>query len=423
MPTAHEAPRPLRVAFFVNKFPVISEPFIANAAIGLLAAGHSVDIYALQGRAQDGVRQASVQAHGLDDRAWFPRHPRSFPGRLATAPGALARMLRRHGLAALRTLDPRFYGRRALSLRALSEAEALRPGSYDVLHCHFGTLAAPVLRHRRAGLLRGRVVVHFRGYDITQEIERAGPGLYAEVFREADHFVANCRHFADRAISLGCDPARIAVVPSGIMLDGFVFAPRTPPADGVIRLLTVGRLVEKKGIADVIDAVGILRRQGQPIELVVIGDGPLRDTLQAKALAPELAGAVRFLGAQPHAVVARELAAAHLFAAPSVRAADGSEDAAINTLKEAMATGLPVVSTTHGGIPELVEHGVSGLLVAERDSAALATALASLIAAPERWAAMGRAGRARVERDHAMGVANLKLLDVYRHVLNGAGEQ
>jgi colanic acid/amylovoran biosynthesis glycosyltransferase len=421
VPTVAEPARPLSVAFFVNRFPVISEPFIANAAIGLLAAGHRVDIYALQGLADDGVRQAAVDAHRLVERAFYPRHPRSFPRRLAAAPRALAGTVRRHGLRGLAALDPRLYGRRALSLRALDEAEALRPVRYDVLHCHFGTLAAPVIRHRRAGLLAGRVVVHFRGYDITEMVDRHGPGLYAETFREADHFVANCRHFADRAVTLGCDPARIEVVPSGIVMDGFAFAPRTPPVDGVIRLLTVGRLVEKKGIADVIDAVAMLRRQGQAITLEVIGDGPLRAALADRAAQAGIGAWVRFLGAQPHAVVAQALAAAHLFAAPSVRAADGSEDAAINTLKEAMATGLPVVSTRHGGIPELVEHDVSGLLVAERDPPALAAAIAALIAAPARWDAMGRAGRARVERDHAMDVANRRLLDVYRRVLTAEG--
>lgn len=434
---------PLRVAFFVNRFPVLSEPFIANAALGLIEAGHSVDIYALQGQAEPdsaaaGLTKAANVAAGtgagaravagtgtgmLAGCAWFPRHPRAFHRRLAAAPQALAGSLARHGLRALRTLDPRHYGRRAFSLRALAEVESFRPGAYDVLHCHFGTLAAPVLRHRRAGLLAGRVVVHFRGYDITEVVARAGPDLYADTFREADGFVANCRHFADRAVALGCDPRRITVVPSPVMLDRFGFAPPVPPADGAPVLLTVGRLVEKKGIEYVIEAVAMLRGQGRAIVLRIVGDGPLRAALEARAQALGIADAVRFLGAQPHPAIARELAASHLFAAPSVRAADGSEDAAINTLKEAMATGLPVVSTWHGGIPELVEHGVSGLLVPERDAAALAAALASLIDAPQRWAAMGLAGRQRIEHEHASAVANRRLLDVYRRVLADAPTQ
>jgi colanic acid/amylovoran biosynthesis glycosyltransferase len=416
-------PRPgLRVAFFVNHFPVVSEPFIANAALGLLDSGHGVGVYALQGPASD-VRHDGASATRLAGRAFFPRHPRSFTRRLAAAPRALRAALGRHGARGLVTLDPRAYGRQALSLRALFDAEAFRAGPYDVLHCHFGTLAGPVLRHRRAGLLAGKVVVHFRGYDITESVVRAGPGLYAETFAQADFFVANCRHFADRAVSLGCDPARIEVVPSAITLERFPFAPRTPPADGAFRLLAVGRLVEKKGFGDVVQAVALAVRQGADLSLRIVGDGPLRPAITAQVAALGIADRVSLLGAQPHQVVARELAAAHLFMAPSVTAGDGSEDASINTLKEAMATGQPVISTWHGGIPELVEHDRSGLLVPERDPQALAEALLALIAAPERWAAMGAAGRERVERDHALKVANRKLLAVYDRVLHGHRER
>jgi colanic acid/amylovoran biosynthesis glycosyltransferase len=414
---------PLRVAFFVNRFPVVSEPFVANAAIGLLESGHDVDIYALQGRGEEPSQHAAIDTFRLNERAYHPRHGRSLARRLAGAPLAMRTTLARHGAVGLRALDIAIHGRRALSLRALYEAETFPAHPYDILHCHFGTLAEPVLRHRRAGLISGKVIVHFRGYDITELVARAGPGLYARTFREADGFVANCRHFADRAIALGCDPARITVVPSAIALDGFPFQPRTPPADGVFRLLTVGRLVEKKGIADVVEAVARARHRGASVVLRIIGDGPLRAQIEAQVRALGLADVVTLLGAQPHQVVARELAQAHLFAAPSVRGRDGSEDASINTLKEAMATGLPVVSTWHGGIPELVEHEVSGLLVPERDADALAGALIALVEAPGRWAAMGRSGRARVEQEHALDVANRKLLSVYHRVLHRVPEE
>lgn len=419
MPIASPPARALRVAFVVNRFPVISEPFIMNAAVGLITAGHSVDILALQGPGEAGARHAAIATHRLAERTFCPRHPRSLARRLAGAPRAMRAALARHGIAGLSTLSPAAFGRHALSLRALDEAASFPDPRYDLLHCHFGTLARPVLRHRRAGLLAGRVVVHFRGYDITEVVAREGPGVYAPVFREADGFVANCRHFADRAVALGCDPARIDVVPSGVVLDGFAFRPRTPPLDGPLRIATVGRLVEKKGMAYVLEAIALLRARGMKLALRIVGDGPLRPALAAQAASLGIAEAVSFLGAQPHQVVASELAAAHLFVAPSVRGADGSEDAAINTLKEAMATGLPVVSTWHGGIPELVEHEVSGLLVAERDAAAIAAAIADLAAAPARWPAMGRAGRDRVEDAYAMDVANRKLLDVYGRVLNG----
>jgi colanic acid/amylovoran biosynthesis glycosyltransferase len=423
VPRDPEPPAPLRVAFFVNRFPVVSEPFVANAAIGLIESGHHVDIYALQGKADEPSRHAAIEVFGLERHASFPRYARSFVRRLAGAPRALGGLFARYGARGVRALDVGIHGRRALSLRALYEAESFRARHYDILHCHFGTLAEPVLRHRRTGLIGGKVIVHFRGYDITEVVARDGPGLYARTFQEADGFVANCRHFADRAIALGCDAARITVVPSAIALDGFPFRPRSPPADGMFRVLSVGRLVEKKGMADLVEAVALARGRGALVQLRIIGDGPLRGAIETQVAALGLADVVTLLGAQPHQVVARELAEAHLFAAPSVRGRDGSEDASINTLKEAMATGLPVISTWHGGIPELVEHDVSGLLVPERDPSALASALITLIEAPGRWAEMGRQGRVRVEQDHALEVANRKLLSVYRRVLYGVPEE
>jgi colanic acid/amylovoran biosynthesis glycosyltransferase len=109
---------------------------------------------------------------------------------------------------------------------------------------------------------------------------------------------------------------------------------------------------------------------------------------------------VLFQGRQGQEAVREGLAQADVLVAASVTAADGDEEGIPNVLKEAMASGMPVVGTRHAGIPELVEDGISGWLVPERDVAALAAALARLAAEPERWASMGRAGRAKVEREY-----------------------
>lgn len=108
---------------------------------------------------------------------------------------------------------------------------------------------------------------------------------------------------------------------------------------------------------------------------------------------------------------------AHLFIAPSVTAKDGNQDAPINVLKEAMAMGLPAISTDHGGIPELVEDGVSGFLVPERDVDALVEKLGYLIEHPEIWTEMGRAGRAYVEAHYDLNKLNDQLVAIYRQVL------
>ncbi len=108
----------------------------------------------------------------------------------------------------------------------------------------------------------------------------------------------------------------------------------------------------------------------------------------------------------------------HIFIAPSVTGVDGNQDAPVNTLKEAMAMGLPVISTFHGGIPELVEDGKSGFLVPEKDADAIASKLTYLLEHPETWKQMGKIGRSRVEEKYDMNKLNDELVEVYQKVVD-----
>jgi len=422
-PTFVPGPAPcddaLRVAIVVNFFPVVSETFVLNQAAGLIDRGHAVDLFALWGLSPPGPADHGVVArYGLRGRVFDPGFPDNKLRRLAVAGGPLRRVLAARGPAGLGLLSPRAHGRRAANLRLLFEAAMFlgRPAP-DIVHCQFATLAPYALEHRRAGTLSGRIVTHLRGYDVTQEVDRIGREAYAAMFRGVDFAIANSRFLADRAISLGCREDRLAVVWSPIDTRRFPFRERRPPEDGPIRLVSVGRLVEKKGMAYLIDAVARLRRQGYPVTLRIVGDGPLRAELAHRIDALGLAGHVELAGAMTHEALVAELDAAHLCVAASVTAASGDADGPVNTLKEAMAAGLPVVGTQHGGIPELVEDGVTGYLVPERDPAALAWRIAGLIEMPELWAPFARRARARVEAECDVETVTDRLVSLYRRCL------
>jgi len=145
----------------------------------------------------------------------------------------------------------------------------------------------------------------------------------------------------------------------------------------------------------------------------VAGDGSFRSTLEAQRDRLGLDRRVRLLGWQTQAQVRQVLGRAHVLVAPSITAGNADEEGIPNVLKEAMASGLPVVATRHGGIPELVENGVTGFLVAERDPQILAERLAELAAPSERWAAMAAAGRARVEREYDIERLNDRLVTLF----------
>ncbi len=180
--------------------------------------------------------------------------------------------------------------------------------------------------------------------------------------------MTNCDYFKRELIRIGCDPNRLAVVRSGLEPRDFTFSPPSPPADGKIRIATTGRLSEKKGIEYAIRAVAQLVPEYPNLTYQIIGDGPLKAELAQLIEKLGVKDSVQLLGWKTQPEIQEILANSHLFMAPSVTAADGDCDAPINVLKEAMVMGLPVISTYHGGIPELVRDGISGFLVPERDA-------------------------------------------------------
>jgi colanic acid/amylovoran biosynthesis glycosyltransferase len=410
----------MKIAFFVHRFPALSEVFIANTAAGLIDAGHDVDIYALDGRSDSSQpRHDVVLRYRLEKRARSFSLEDSPRKQILMAPVAGMKVASRHGLKVSSVLDGSRYGIERRGLKALHEASMFRRGGrYDILHCHFGTLAEPVLQHRDAGLLSGKVVVHFRGNDISQHVRAQGAHVYDRVFREADAFVANCQFFRDRAMDLGAPGERITVVPSPVDLASFKFRPPSWEPGSPLKLLAVGRLVEKKGFRHAIEAVARLSGIGLDPHLTLAGSGPLAEDLRSQAALLGIGERVTFAGAVTHGAVARLLEQSHIFLAPSLTASDGDRDASINTLKEAMAAGLPFVASDHGGIPELVDGADAGVLTPEGRADVLAEGVQSLLERRAEWPEMGRRGRDRIESGYSIKSVTAQLLNVYQATLD-----
>ncbi len=409
----------LKIAFVVWRFPVLSESFILNQIAGLLERGHDVRIHALNGAPDIPTKQHPiVDRYGLMERAYLtPRRTHDDAGidlaqrlaeKAARHPQAWQRLARVYKAEA--HADPAKFLYRASTLLGLPD--------YDIVHCQFGNLAPAVLRLRECGMLQGKLVTIFRGQDISRWVTEQGEDVYDELFAQGDYFLANCGYFRQRAMSLGCPAERIHVHGSGIDLERFAFRGRSLPENGPVRIALTGRLVEKKGIEYAIRAVAALARAGHRVELHILGDGPLESRLVSLSSKLGAGDVIKFRGWCDQREVIEILDQSHLFLAPSVTAVNGDQDAPVNTLKEAMAMGLPVVATRHGGIPELVEHEVSGMLVPERDADAIEKALATLLRRHTRWRDYGRAGRTAVERNYNMNVLNDDLVRLYRRLMD-----
>jgi len=406
----------VKIACFLPAFPVLSETFILNRITGLIERGHQVDLFAE--RSGDlHITHADVRHFRLLERTQFWNVPRTITRRVVKGlRAALANVFTRPRLV-LNSLNYPRYGLAAASLVPLLAGTRLRQRrEYDVLYCHFGPTGLIVTALRDLGLLEGKIATAFYGYDLTMIPKRFGPGVYERLFRWGDLFLPLCHGFHRRLAEMGCDAATNIVHPIGVDCNRYTFSPRQPPADGPIRIVTIARMVEKKGLEYGLHALQRVAGRCSNLEYVIIGDGPRRARIERLVDELNLRRLVRFEGWMPQQRVVKTLAQSHLLLAPSVTAGDGDQEGTPMVIMEAAATGMPVISTLHSGIPEIVRDGVSGYLVPERDVEALADRLAALLEHPQRWENMGRAGRRIVEERFNIDTLNDELVDLFKRL-------
>jgi glycosyltransferase involved in cell wall biosynthesis len=305
--------------------------------------------------------------------------------------------------------DPRLF---------MPELTARRPA---LVHAHFGVEAVYGMRlaerlgvplvttfHGFDATLRGRALLTSRKptwlqYWLNRNALQRGGALFIGV----SHFVAA------RLARLGFPAARTHAHYIGVDVAELA----APIAGRAPILLHVARLVEQKGTAYLLDAFAQLARKHSAAELVVIGAGPEHERLVARAAALGIAGRVRWLGAQPHSEVKRWLKKAAVFCLPGCTTANGATEGLGLVLVEAAASGVPVVATRHGGIPEAVEDGVTGHLVAERDVGALAEGLDVLLSSESLRCRMGEAGVALAHKRFDLHKQTHALEKLYESVL------
>ncbi len=227
-------------------------------------------------------------------------------------------------------------------------------------------------------------------------------------------FISCSAYIRQRGLEMGYPAERTIVHSIGVDVERF----KPPPVRRREQMvLFVGRLVEKKGCASLIEAMAKVQHRDPAAELVVIGDGQLRPGYEAHAAA--LGVRCRFLGTQPTNVVRDWMARAAVFCVPSVIAASGDAEGFGMVFIEAQAMGLPVVSTLSGGIPEAVKHGETGLLVTERNPEALAEAIVQLLQDDELWQRYSVAGRRHVVDHFNLARQTGRLEDVFAQLLEG----
>jgi colanic acid/amylovoran biosynthesis glycosyltransferase len=293
----------------------------------------------------------------------------------------------------------------------------LKNGPYDILHCQFGMLGPQVLLWKEIAGWNSKLIVSFRGYDATRYLQN-NPSAYKNLFKYGDRFLPVCQYLRTIIIQNGCPIEKTEILRSGIDSHQFSFEEKIEEIQGPASILSVGRLVEKKGFQYALAAIALLINKGKLLRYSIVGEGPLHRELESMIERLGIQAHVQLLGAKKQATVVQLMRCSHILIAPSVVAKNGDQEGIPKVLKEGMAMGLPVVSTYHSGIPELIEDGISGFLVPEHDVASLANRIEFLLDHPQKRIAMGWAGRAFIVANFDHQRLNDQLVECYHNLLS-----
>jgi colanic acid/amylovoran biosynthesis glycosyltransferase len=309
--------------------------------------------------------------------------------------------------------------------RSYFDAAALwRHEPFDLVLCHFGDVGSRMLPVFEAGMVPSKFAVVFHGADLSTVIAAQGPDFYKPLFRRCDRVLPVSDHWARALAQYGCPPEKIRVHHMGVDTRRLEYRERKLAAGEPVRMISICRFVEKKGLEYAIRALArALPRLRHAVEYSLVGDGPLLPAMQSLVDELGLSAQVRLLGWQDNDHVRDLLATMHILVAPSVTAQDGDQEGIPVSIMEAMAAGLPVLSTRHSGIPELVTDGVSGWLAPERDVEYLADRMCALINAPDTWGAFGLAGRAHVLEQFDQNMLDAQLEKIIGDIVNPAAAE
>jgi colanic acid/amylovoran biosynthesis glycosyltransferase len=282
----------------------------------------------------------------------------------------------------------------------------------ELLHIYFGHIAVHLLPLIRAW--EKPTVVSFHGADVIVDLDKPAYRAATQQMLEAVRLVLVRSDSLGRAlINIGCPAGKIRLQHTGIPVEEIPFRPREWPADGAWKFVQACRLIEKKGLRVSLWAFSQFAARHPASTFTIAGEGPLRNELGSVAAELGIADKVFFPGFISQTQLRELFYQSHIFLHPSEVGGDGNQEGVPNSMLEAMASGLPVFATEHGGIPEAIENGRSGILVKERDADALSLALLERTANPEGLSAIARNGSDAVRKHFEQSGQTRQLEDYY----------
>ena len=411
--------KPLQVAVVVETIPKVSETFVLNHITGLIDAGAEVSVFAYY-KEESGKIHPSFHSYQLAQKINYkPGMPGPFIKRIRAAIAVIKKIRKQCPSFLFKALNVFKYGAPAFKLHLLYEGAAfISTASFDLVHCHFGTMANRFLRYRKMGLLNAPLVVSFHGIDMDSP-EAGNPAFYRELKKTGKLFIANSEFSKKKLLQLGFTREKIRVIPVSLDLQAFKRVERkTKTASEPVIFITVARFIKLKGIEYSIKAIRDVIQSGyRNVRYRVIGEGPEQENLENLVKESGIGEYVSFTGALPQNQVINELEQADIFLLNGIRV-DGREETQGLVIQEAQAMGLPVIVSNIGGVAEGLTPDVSGFVVPPGNTGAIVEKMIVLINDPAKRIAMGREGRLLVEKKFSNKQSTIDLLACYKEIIS-----
>lgn len=409
----------MRIAFFVNEFPLISETFVINQIAALKKDRHQVSIYPTKRGSALEAHKSVGELNLFADCIFCLDQPVSMVLRALKIMLVAMKSMFRHPRFFYFSMWSLFHKRDGATVRSLYSLTPFLGGErdFDVLFAHFGPQGLRALKARDMGLIQGPIVVYFHGYDVTAYPASKGLDVYKELFQGASQLMVSSDFMVRRLAELGAPLEKINKIPLGVDIGKFRYRERALDREHIY-LVTVGRFVEFKGYEYALKAFSVLVENDNRFVYRIIGDGELSAQMHALATELGISERVEFLGALTSDRVVQYLHDSDIFILPGIVASDGRVETQGMVLLEAQASGLPVVASNIGGIRESVVDNESGFLVPPKDISAIVDRIRYLVVNPDRLSAMGKAGREHVVKHYNSGTEMQMLMSALCEVSN-----
>ncbi len=328
-------------------------------------------------------------------------------------PRARKNFIKRFALKYVMRRPPVYYrGELQVLLKILKRRPA------DLMHIYFGHTGVHLLPFIQEW--KCPCVVSFHGMDTQPRPQQPGfDDQMRELLRTVPLVLARSKSLMSRLEALGCPREKLRLNRTGIPLDDFAFTQRPLPVDGSWRFVQACRLIEKKGLRTAVRAFARFHADNPKAQFVIAGDGPMKNEIEDFARELGVADSISLRGFLGQKELADLFARSHVFLHPSEMPADQNQEGVPNSMLEAMASGLPVLATTHGGIPEAVTHERTGLLVPERDDEALSAAMRQITSNADLLYIFGQAASRAVHDEFEQSRAIENLEAIYDEALRG----